>query len=86
MGKLLFENLFTIFTQKTVPTVDAIYETLKDISTGASYKFPYGRTTLYQKIDNPKVIMETQDSCLEVKIFAVHRKIYQRKLYNRVLR
>lgn len=50
LGKNLIRKFtYNFYRKKTVTTIDAIYETLKDITTGANYKFPYGRTTSSQK-------------------------------------
>ena len=66
--KLIREIIYNFYKNKTAPTIDALYEKLKEISTGAHNEFLYCRITLhhllkklgfkYQKADNRKVLLE----------------------------
>ena len=44
--KFIQETIYNFYKNKTAPTIDALYEKLKEISTGTHYEFSY-RTTLY---------------------------------------
>ena len=69
MEKLIRGVVYNFYKNKTAPNIDVLYETLKEISNGTHYEFPYGRNTLchllkkfgfkYQKEDNRKALMET---------------------------
>ena len=44
--KLIRETIYNFYKNKTAPTIDALSEKMKEISTGTHYKLLYGRTTL----------------------------------------
>ena len=56
--KLIRKTIYNSYENKTAPTINVLYEKLKEISTGTHYELAYGRTTL-QKADNRNVLIET---------------------------